>query len=186
MSGQLRQRAVLRGLGWGLVASLLGSWTFTLLAFLKVFYLDPFFDFQLPPPTPSELFADFGVVLVFLFFGFSFSMLSSCIPGMIGGAVLGVLVHYTAPRVARPVRVSTLMGIVVGVMAGVISSCPGLVMFPEDRARHRLASCHGLYDCRPCRWAGRLAVGLGLPIKQSVHREWAIVERFYLSLTLEL
>jgi hypothetical protein len=131
MSGQLRQRAVLRGLGWGLVASLLASWTFTLLAFLKVFYLDPFFDFQLPPPTPSELFADFGVVLVFLFFGFSFSMLSSCIPGMIGGAVLGVLVHYTAPRVARPVRVSTLMGIVVGVMAGVISSCPGLVMFPR-------------------------------------------------------
>lgn len=129
MSGQSMLCPVLRGLGWGLVASLLSSWTLTLLAFLKVFYLDPFLDFRLPPLTPSELFADFGVVLVFLFFSFSFSMLSSCIPGMVCGAALGALVHYIAPRVARPVSVSTLMGVVVGGTAGVLSSCPGLVMF---------------------------------------------------------
>lgn len=132
MSDQSMRRAVLCGLGWGLVASLLSSWTLTLLAFLKELYLDPLFDPGLPSPTlptPSEFFMDWEYVLVFLFFGFSFSTLSSCIPGMVGGAVLGALVHYIVPRVARPVSVSTLMGIVVGGMAGVLSSCPGLVMF---------------------------------------------------------
>jgi hypothetical protein len=130
MSGQSTRRAVLRGLGWGLVASLLSSWTFTLLIFLKEFYLDAMLDpLKFPPPTLSELFADVGFILVILFFGFSFNLLFSCIPGMVCGAALGVLVHYVAPRVARPVSISILIGVVVGGTAGVSSSFLALGIF---------------------------------------------------------
>jgi len=121
---------LLRGLGWGIVASVLGNIAFGLAVPPTSFVMD-----ALTASLPSVRGANISlqnilemlnICLAFALFGLLFSF----IPAAVGGIVLASLLKYLSPKVDNLPCVSTVVGGLVGGVAGVVSSLPGLSSFP--------------------------------------------------------
>jgi hypothetical protein len=123
-------RLLLRGLGWGIVASLLGNIVFGL-AVPPTFFLVDTFARSLPSVQGVNIsLQDIGemlnICLIFALFGLLFSF----IPAAVGGIALASLLKYLSSRAANLLHLSTAVGGLVGGVAGVVSSLPGLYSFP--------------------------------------------------------
>jgi hypothetical protein len=123
-------RLLLRGLGWGIVASLLGNIVFGL-AVPPTFFVVDTFTRSLPSVQGANIsFRDIGemlnICLIFALFGLLFSF----IPAAVRGIALASLLKYLSPRAANLLHLSTAVGGLVGGVAGVVSSLPGLYFFP--------------------------------------------------------
>ena len=130
MSARPIWRLLLRGLGWGLVASLLGNIVFGL-AVPPTFFVVDTFTRSLPSVQGANIsLRDIGemlnICLIFALFGLLFSF----IPAAVGGIALASLLKYLSSRSANLLHLSTAVGGLVGGVAGVVSSLPGLYFFP--------------------------------------------------------
>ena len=123
-------RLLLRGMGWGIAASVLGNIVFGLAVPPTSFVMD-----ALTSSLPSVQGANISlqdilemlqICLTFTLFGLLFSF----IPATVGGIVLAGLLKYLSSRVADLAHLSTIVGGLVGGVAGVVSSLPGLHSFP--------------------------------------------------------
>jgi hypothetical protein len=127
-------RLLLRGLGWGVVASVLSNIIFGLAVPPTTFVMGTLTaslpSVQLYGSTsnilPQDILEMLNICLIFAFFGLLFSF----IPATVGGVVLAGLLKYLSSRVAVSPRLSAVVGGLVGGVAGVVSSLPGLSSFP--------------------------------------------------------
>jgi hypothetical protein len=125
-------RLLLRGLGWGILASVLGNIVFGVIAqfmisivgILTYYPVDTITGVSISLQDIEEM---LGFSLYFAFFGLLFSF----IPATAGGVILAGLLKYLSSRVTDLAQLSTAVGGLVGGAAGVVSSLPGLASFPN-------------------------------------------------------
>ena len=126
-------RLLLRGLGWGIVASVLGNIVFGLAVPPTFFVMDIFFSTSSLPSvqgvkvSAQDIWEMLNICLIFA----SFGLLYSLIPAAVGGVTLAGLLKYLSTRVDNLPCVSAIVGGWVGGVAGVVSSLPGLYSFPN-------------------------------------------------------
>jgi hypothetical protein len=130
MSASSTWRLLLRGLGWGIVASVLGNIAFGLTIpptfFVVAAITSSLPSFQGFDVSLQNILEMLNICLAFALFGLLFSF----IPATVGGVVLAGLLKYLSSRVAVSPRLSAVVGGLVGGVAGVVSSLPGLSSFP--------------------------------------------------------
>jgi hypothetical protein len=115
-------RSLLRGLGWGIVASVLGNLVFGIFGLLVTFVVDistyPIDISKEFSILPRDILTMFLFPLNLVLFGILFSL----VPSAVGGATLGGLLQYLGPKAANPSYTGTVVGSLVGGAAGVVSS----------------------------------------------------------------
>jgi hypothetical protein len=97
MSATSIWRLLLRGLGWGIAASLVGSLVFGAVGFLATLVMDVF---TYPIDISKELSVlpqDIQTMLLFPLNLILFGILFSLIPSVVGGVALAGLVQYLGP-----------------------------------------------------------------------------------------
>jgi hypothetical protein len=125
-------RLLLRGLGWGIVASLLGNIVFGVVAqpLINIVGILTYYPVNTITGVSVSL-QDVKGMLVFSLYFIFLGLLNSLIPAAAGGVVLASLLKYLSSRVTNLLSVSAAEGGLVGGIAGVISSLLSLYSFPN-------------------------------------------------------
>ncbi len=132
---QMRWYVIRRGFWRGILASLFGSAVFAMFVAITFFAIEHeaggFGSRLLPPERDLWPLVLTGLALPFLF-PFVVGLLSSVIPGSLGGAVIGLIHHIFAARNFPP-RWTLVTGFFVGGIAGYLSSELAIRLVDSER-----------------------------------------------------
>jgi hypothetical protein len=145
------EKTLLRGLAWGLAGALLGSLVFGVIAsplILWEFSQTPLPYYKPIPNSPADLMASYlqgglvGVVragenlLSSVLFGSTVGFIFSAVPGILGGMLLAILIHFGVARLPFPTRTSISMatGALIGGAIGFLLVTPMSLLPSPDSA----------------------------------------------------
>ncbi len=129
MSAKSIRHPLLRGLGWGILASLLSSVIFSLIG-PPLSIVVSHFTSPLAPPFrgDGELPLNIMGALALSPFVFLFAFLISLLPAALGGVALAIFITELCPAVISSPKVA---GYLVGATAGAASILLGIFLFPD-------------------------------------------------------